>query len=78
MEPETERIWQAHKKTMVIGPNNIDEAVFLADRIVILEGKLPGRLAAIRSVPLPRPRDPMDVAFLQLREEITAMQKLAL
>jgi NitT/TauT family transport system ATP-binding protein/sulfonate transport system ATP-binding protein len=78
MEQETERIWQAHKKTMVFVTNNIDEAVFLADRIVILEGKLPGRLAAIRSVPLPRPRDPMDVAFLQLREEITAMQKLAL
>jgi NitT/TauT family transport system ATP-binding protein/sulfonate transport system ATP-binding protein len=78
MEQETERIWRANRKTMVFVTNNIDEAVYLADRIAILEGKLPGRLAAIRDVPLPRPRDPMDVAFLRLREEITAMQKLAL
>ena len=78
MELETERIWQAHKRTMVFVTNSIDEALYLADRIVILEGKLPGRLASIQTVALPRPRDPMDVAFLRLREEITAMQKLAL
>ena len=78
MEQETERIWQAHKRTMVFVTNNIDEAIYLADRIVILEGKLPGRLASIQDVPLPRPRDPMDVAFLRMRESITAMQKLAL
>lgn len=78
MEQETERIWQAHKRTMIFVTNNIDEAIFLADRVIIMEGKLPGRIAAERAIPLSRPRDPLDLEFLKLRAAITDMQKLAL
>ena len=63
---------------MVFVTNNVDEALYLADRIVILEGKLPSRIAAIREVSLPRPRDLMSLEFLELRSEISALQKLAL
>jgi NitT/TauT family transport system ATP-binding protein/sulfonate transport system ATP-binding protein len=78
MEQETERIWLAEKRTMVFVTNNIDEALLLGDRIVTLEGKLPGRVKASYDVDLPRPRDPMDIEFLRLRQEITDAQELTL
>ncbi len=78
MEQETERIWQLEKRTMLFVTNNIDEAIFLADRIVTMEGKLPGHVKNTYDVPLPRPRDNMDVRFLELRRIITEEQKLTL
>ncbi len=78
MEQETERIWQLEKRTMLFVTNNIDEAIFLADRIVTMEGKLPGQVKSGYDVPLPRPRDNMDVRFLELRRIITEEQKLTL
>ena len=78
MEQETERIWQMEKRTMIFVTNNIDEAIFLADRIITMEDKLPGRISKTYDVPLPRPRDNMDVRFLELRKTITEAQKLTL
>lgn len=78
MEQETERIWQMEKRTMIFVTNNIDEALFLADRIVTMEDKLPGHVKHVYDVPLPRPRDPMDMRFLELRATITDEQKLTL
>ena len=78
MERETERIWLAEKRTTVFITNNIDEALLLGDRIVTLEGKLPGRIKKSYTVDLPRPRDPMDIEFLKLRHAITAEQELTL
>lgn len=78
MERETERIWLADKRTTIFITNNIDEALLLGDRIVTLEGKLPGRIKKSYEVDLPRPRDPMDMAFLTLRQTITAEQELTL
>ena len=78
MEQETERIWQMEKRTMIFVTNNIDEAIFLADRIVTMEDKLPGHVKHTYEVPLPRPRDNMSVEFLKLRAAITEEQKLTL
>lgn len=78
MEQETQRLWEAHKRTMVFVTNNIDEALFLADRLVILEDKLPCRVAAVQEVRLSRPRDPMGRDFLRLRAAVTDRQKLTL
>lgn len=78
MEQETERIWHMDKRTMIFVTNNIDEALFLADRIVTMEDKLPGRVHTSYDVPLSRPRDTMDPAFLELRARITEEQKLTL
>jgi len=41
MEQETSRIWQAERRTVLFVTNNIDEALYLGDRIVTMEGKLP-------------------------------------
>ncbi|MBI4806580.1 MAG: ABC transporter ATP-binding protein [Desulfovibrio sp.] len=78
MEKETERIWLQEKRTMVFVTNNIDEALILGDRIVTMEGKLPGRVKSSYEVNLPRPRDPMDIEFLRLRQTITDEQELTL
>ncbi len=78
MEKEITRIWQAEKRTVVFVTNNIDEAVYLGDRIITLEGKLPGRMKTIYTVDLPRPREHTDAAFLKLREQIIEESQLCL
>lgn len=78
MEQETVRIWEAERRTVIFVTNNIDEALFLADRIVTLEGKLPGCLGAEYQVNLSRPREHTDMAFLELRQRITDATALTL
>ncbi len=78
MEQETARIWSTEKKTVIFVTNSIDEAVYLADRIVTLEGKLPGRMKSSYSVHLPRPREHIDKKFLELRHQITEETELLL
>jgi NitT/TauT family transport system ATP-binding protein len=48
-------IWQIYQHTVVMVTHSIDEAVFLADRILVLAGQ-PGQLVAQVPIPLPRPR----------------------
>jgi NitT/TauT family transport system ATP-binding protein len=52
---ELQRIWGEHKKTIVFVTHSIQEAVLLADRIVVMTPR-PGRIAKILSVNAPRPR----------------------
>ena len=78
MEKEIERIWQTERRTVLFVTNNIDEAIYLGDRIFAMEGKLPGRMRAVYPVDLPRPREPTDLAFLKLRHEITEASELVL
>jgi len=78
MEKETVRIWEKEKRTVLFVTNNIDEAIYLGDRIITLEGKLPGRKKSIYQVDLPRPREHTDAAFLQLRHEIIEETQLLL
>jgi NitT/TauT family transport system ATP-binding protein/sulfonate transport system ATP-binding protein len=78
MEKETERIWQAEKRTVVFVTNNIDEAIILGDRIVTMVEKLPGRMGPVYNVDLARPREPTDMEFLKLRHAITEASELVL
>jgi NitT/TauT family transport system ATP-binding protein/sulfonate transport system ATP-binding protein len=78
MEKETERIWLSDKRTLIFVTNNIDEALFLADRVVIMDGKLPGMVRGSHVVPFPRPRDNISLEFLTLRKTITDAQELIL
>lgn len=78
MEKETARIWETEKRTVLFVTNNIDEAIYLGDRIVTLKGKLPGRMHQVYNVHLPRPREHTDMEFLKLRHEITEASELTL
>ena len=56
MQRETLEIWLKMKKTVLFVTHSVDEAVFLADRIVVLTSR-PGRIREVVEVPEPRPRD---------------------
>ncbi|HEY5348972.1 MAG TPA: ABC transporter ATP-binding protein [Candidatus Lustribacter sp.] len=55
MQTELLRVWDATKKTAVFITHQISEAVYLADRVVVMSGR-PGRVKAIVPVPIGRPR----------------------
>jgi NitT/TauT family transport system ATP-binding protein len=55
MNVELQRIWIASKLTTILVTHSVDEAIFLADRVVVLSGR-PGRIAEIIDVPFARPR----------------------
>lgn len=72
MQGEIMRIWQQEHKTIVFITNNIEEAVFLASRIVVLS-KLPAYIKGTYDIDLPHPRNLTDPEFLRLREMLTDM-----
>ncbi len=57
MNIELQRIWMESRPTTVLVTHGIDEAIFLADRIVVMQ-RNPGRIACIVDVPFARPRHP--------------------
>lgn len=78
MQQETVRIWEQEKRTVIFVTNNIDEALFLGDRIVLMEGKLPGSVKTEYIINLPRPREHTSMELLQLRALITDNTELVL
>ncbi|HJA81360.1 MAG TPA: ABC transporter ATP-binding protein [Candidatus Mediterraneibacter intestinipullorum] len=69
MEEELVKIWQKEKRTVVFVTNNSEEAVYLADRIIILTNTPTCVKQEVR-VDLPRPRQYSDPAFLEIRRQI--------
>ena len=69
MQREVLRIWEAEKKTMILVTHDIDEAIYLSDRIVVLSSR-PGRVHDIINVDLPRPRERSGEEFIRIRTKI--------
>src|SRR5881409_4201946 len=69
MQDEVLRLWQARRTTMLLVTHDIDEAIYMSDRIVIMTQR-PGRIERIIPVNLTRPRDRSSAEFLQLRSDI--------
>ena len=69
MQQELRRIWEVEKITMILVTHDVDEAVFLADRIVIMKPH-PGHISRIVDITLPRPRARTDSAVVRLRDDI--------
>ncbi len=69
MQDEIVRIWQSEKRTIIFVTNNIEEAVYVADRIAVLRN-CPTVIKKEFKIDLPRPRSYIDPEFLELRREI--------
>lgn len=77
MQDEVLRVWNAEKRTVIFVTNNIEEALYLADRIVLLSS-CPATVKAVYDIDLPRPRNTTDPKFLELRKTISENTDLAL
>jgi NitT/TauT family transport system ATP-binding protein len=64
-------VWRETGKTVIYVTHNVAEAVFLADRVVVMTPH-PGRLKSAISIALPRPRDPLSVEFLDYQKRLLA------
>jgi NitT/TauT family transport system ATP-binding protein len=62
-------VWRETGKTVIYVTHNVAEAVYLADRVVVMTPH-PGRLKSEISIALPRPRDPLSVEFLDYQKRL--------
>ncbi len=76
MWTELSRIWQARKKTVVMVTHSINEALFLADRVLMLTAR-PGRVKLDMPVELPRPR-PEEIRYTPRFGELARHLKAAI
>ncbi len=70
LEDEVIRLWQELGTTVVFITHNIEEAVYLAERILIMSNK-PTTIKEEVLVDLPRPRDVTDPKFIEIRKYVT-------
>ncbi|MDF2926708.1 MAG: sulfonate transporter ATP-binding protein [Paenibacillaceae bacterium] len=62
-------IWQSNKTTMLFVTHDLDEAVFLAERVVVMNAR-PGQIQSIQHIELAHPRRKASNAFQQLRHKV--------
>ncbi len=70
LEDEVVRLWKELGTTVVFITHNIEEAVYLAERILILSNK-PAKIKEEVLIDLPRPRDVADEKFVKIRKYVT-------
>ena len=76
MRGELLRIWEAERKTIVFVTHDIDEAVQLADRVVVMSAR-PAVIQQVVNIDIPHPRDISSPRYLQLRDGILQQIGLA-
>jgi NitT/TauT family transport system ATP-binding protein/sulfonate transport system ATP-binding protein len=69
VQTELQRIWMRQRSTMVMVTHDIEEAVYLGDRVIVMDPK-PGRIRRIVDVGLPHPRERSSPHLHRLRDEI--------
>jgi NitT/TauT family transport system ATP-binding protein len=62
-------VWRETRKTVIYVTHNVAEAVYLADRVVVMSPH-PGTVKAMIEIPLPRPRDPLSPEFLYWKKTL--------
>lgn len=72
MQKELLRIWEQHKVTILFVTHSVDEAVYLADRIILMTGS-PGRIKKDITVSIPRVRERGNPRFGELTEELLTL-----
>jgi len=76
MQDEVLRLWEARGTTMLLVTHDIDEAIYMSDRIVVMTPR-PGRVERIIQIDLPRPRQRNSSEFLRLRSDILELLHFA-
>ena len=76
MQDEVLRLWEARGTTMLLVTHEIDEAIYMSDRIAIMSQR-PGRIEQLIDVDLDRPRDRSSPEFLRLRGSILELLHFA-
>jgi NitT/TauT family transport system ATP-binding protein/sulfonate transport system ATP-binding protein len=71
LQNELQRIWLRHKMTVIMVTHDVEEAVYLGDRVVIMDPG-PGRISRIVDVPHPHPRDRASPELHALRDAVLA------
>jgi sulfonate transport system ATP-binding protein len=71
LQDELQRIWAAEGITMLLVTHDVEEAVYLGDRVVVMAPR-PGRIAAAFDIPQPRPRDRSSPTLARLRDRVMA------
>lgn len=74
LEDELLKLWQRTQTTVIFITHNIEEAVYLSDRIMVLSNK-PTKIKTVIDNRLPRPRKVTDKEFIELRNEVTELIK---
>ena len=69
LQTELQQIWAHEKITMILVTHDVDEAVFLGDRVVVLAPR-PGRISRIFDISAPRPRQRSDDDLIHIRNEV--------
>lgn len=69
MQKELERIWLLEKITMIMVTHDVEEAIYLSDKVVIMSSR-PGIIKKIVDIPLSRPRDRSSYEFIRIKDEI--------
>lgn len=69
LRAELEEIWEQTQKTILYVTHSVEEAIYFADRVVVMSGN-PGGIKEIIPIDLPRPRNPYDKSFTELRHTI--------
>ena len=72
LQDELIRIWSDLLKTILFVTHGIEEAIYLADRVVVMTYR-PGRVKRVLAVRLPRPRDTASPEFNALKREVSAL-----
>jgi len=71
LQQELHRIWRAEGITMILVTHDVDEAVWLGDKVVVMAPR-PGRIRRIVPVELPHPRERVGLAFSRVKEDVLA------
>ena len=62
-------VWRETRKTVIYVTHNVAEAVYLADRVIVMTPH-PGTVKSEIAITLPRPRDPLSVEFLECQKQL--------
>jgi sulfonate transport system ATP-binding protein len=69
LQEEIQRIWRVERVTMILVTHDVDEALFLSDKVIVMNAG-PGRIVRELAVELPRPRDRAGARFAEYKRDI--------